>query len=288
MPVPPIADSLPGLVTASDTASLRAQSRFRLLTAASLVLFVVAALPAVVHDDWLSWISVTAFASLIALTTLIAKSRQTWYDGRAATESGKSLSFKYAVGGEPLGRADAGAAARFHELLAEIAQQLQRLRTDIRGLDAQTTDAALEEVRSLPLADRAEAYRTQRLADQRDWYVRRARDHRTTATRWLVLMYALQVAGLVAALLRALDQTDLDWFAICATAAASVAAWLEAGDYAQTARAYDFASLELGAAMDGVANACADEQTWAQFVADSETAISREHTMWLARRRGAA
>ena len=73
---------------------------------------------------------------------------------------------------------------------------------------------------------------------------------------------------------------------VFAGAAAAAVAWLASGDYVKTARAYELTTLELDQALDLI-DAIDDEAAWATFVADAEQTMSREHTAWLARRRGA-
>lgn len=70
-----------------------------------------------------------------------------------------------------------------------------------------------------------------------------------------------------------------------AVAGATAVAWLAAGDYVKTARAYELTTLELDQALD-IVNTIDEETAWATFVADAEQTMSREHTAWLARRRG--
>jgi hypothetical protein len=152
---------------------------------------------------------------------------------------------------------------------------------------AQTAPALdqLRVLRGAPLQRRQASYRKQRLEDQANWYSKRAGEHRSKARRWRAVMFASQLAGVAGATLKGLGVVDVDVLSLFATMAAAAAGWIAAGDYTETARAYDFAALELQGAL-GSFDRVEDESEWARYVADCEQAMSREHTMWLARRRG--
>ncbi|HEU4706970.1 MAG TPA: DUF4231 domain-containing protein [Solirubrobacterales bacterium] len=281
-----IEDHLPEAYAVASRASARGQREFRQLTRASLLLLIVAAVGGAIAPTWGGWVSAAAFLASIVLTALAIywKTEQDWYDGRASAESVKSLGFKYAIGGEPLGATDPDADGRFAEALAALTSELRALSSTVVPAPGGPVLGALRELRARPLAERRAAYREQRIEEQRAWYSRRAREHRATARRWRAVMFAGQAAGVAGAALKGLGVLDVDLLSIFATLAAATAAWIAAGDFTETARAYDFALLDLGQALEGVDRAESEEE-WARFVADCEQAMSREHTMWLARRR---
>ena len=78
--------------------------------------------------------------------------------------------------------------------------------------------------------------------------------------------------------------TDVDLFGVAAAAVAAGAAWTQTRQHSAVATAYALASQEL-AAMGSLASRITSEAQLSQFVNDTETAISREHTLWRARRR---
>jgi hypothetical protein len=258
------------------------------MTWIALVLLVVAGGAGLVEPSWAGWVSLGAFGGSIVLSALAIyqRSEQDWYDGRAIAESAKTIVFKYAVGGEPFELANLQADARFHGTLAALFEELRRLHSTVEPPEGSTDLGALQQLRQSDLPTRIAAYRAQRLDDQRSWYSSRAREHRRSANAWRAAMFAAQLLGAAGAALKGLDLIDVDLLSLFATVAAAVAAWVAAGDYVETARAYDFASLELGQAVAQLPTLGSEEE-WARFVADCEQAMSREHTMWLARRRGA-
>lgn len=281
-----IGEHLPEAYAVASQASAKGQRWFKRLTQASLLLLIVAGVGGVIERPWGGWVSGAAFLASIVLTALAIyrKTEQDWYDGRASAESVKSLAFKYAVGGEPFETADKSAEARFGEALSSLTSELRALSSAVPPTPAGPILGALHDLRDQPLSLRRVAYREQRIEEQRAWYSKRAGEHRATAKGWQAAMFASQMAGVAGAVLKGLGVLDIDLMSIFATVAAATAAWIAAGDFTESARAYDFASLELGQALERIDQNDTEEK-WARFVADSEQAMSREHTMWFARRR---
>jgi hypothetical protein len=281
-----VEDHLPRLYVAAEEVSARGQRRFRQMTMATLALLLVAAVGGLVEHAWAGWVSAVAFALSLGLTALRSyqNAEQGWYDGRAGAESAKSVTWKYAVGGAPFGIGVADAEALLEQTLRGLVAELGRLRSAVTAAAAASDVAPLSALRAEPLGVRVATYRDQRLEDQRGWYAGRAADHRATGRRWQLAMIAFEILGIAGAVLKGLDVVEVDLLSLFATGAAAAAAWLAATDVLSTARAYDFAALELESVLVAAA-AVDDEPSWATFVADAEQTMSREHTMWLARRR---
>jgi hypothetical protein len=81
---------------------------------------------------------------------------------------------------------------------------------------------------------------------------------------------------------RAFGAWNIDISGVLAAAVAGGAAWLGLRQYSSLASAYSVTAAELGLSYSKLAETVENE--WAAAVADSEEAISREHTMWLASR----
>jgi hypothetical protein len=281
-----IEDHLPEAYVFASRASAKGQRQFKRLTWIALLLLVVAGAGGLVEGSWGGWVSLGAFVGslLVSALAIYQRSEQDWYDGRAVAESTKSIVFKYAVGGEPFGVANPQAETRFHQTLAALLSELKKLHSTIELPKSSADLGALRQLRSSDLPIRSAAYQAQRLDHQRNWYRQRASEHRRTANAWRAAMLGAEIFGAAGAALKGLSLVEVDLFSLFATVAAAAAAWIAAGDYSATTRAYDFAALELGQAVARLPS-MGSEEKWAQFVADCEQAMSREHTMWLARRR---
>lgn len=282
-----IAEHMPDAYVVASRVSAKGQRTFKRCMWIALSLLVTAAIGGLVQASWGGWISAVAFVAGIVLTALaIARNAERdWYDGRALAESAKSLTFKFAVGGVPYRVVDADADAEYRGAVGALVDDLKKLNSTLAPSARVPDLEALIRLRSASLQERMAAYREQRLEDQADWYSTRGDDHRRTARRWRNVGLLFQAIGVAGAVAKGLGAIDLDLLGLCATVAAVATAWLVAGDHVAIARAYELAVLDLRRAILE-ADAVDSEDRWARFVADAEEAMSREHTMWAARRRG--
>jgi len=80
---------------------------------------------------------------------------------------------------------------------------------------------------------------------------------------------------------------DVDLLGIAATFAAAVAAWTQSKQFRVLTTSYAVTAHELATIISIRLPLVEKEEDWAGFVREAESAISREHSLWLARR-GAA
>ncbi len=224
-------------------------------------------------------------AMLLGLQMRRRRSAERWYVARAAAESAKTLAWRYAVGGEPFGASGPATESR-QRLLERLAETIARARHLGLQLDAETEQItpAMESLRNAPLASRRTAYLTGRIADQRDWYEKKAAFNAARAARLEVVLVLVTIATLGGAILYVSGTFNVAVSAVGATVIASVAAWTNARQHESLAAAYRLTALEL-AAIEASLPVALTEAAWATFVSDAEDAMSREHTMWTASRR---
>jgi hypothetical protein len=285
---------LPQLFKAAESASAQAQTHFFRLLGAQLGLLLAAAVAGAftwqVGDDGPDLAgagAVAAFAIAVMLRALLfrTKPERAWHDGRAIAESAKTLAWRYSVGANPF---PVGADA--HDIDNLFVTRVRALPDGLSGVDLIPTDelgdqitAAMRALRGEPLAARRTAYEVGRVQDQQAWYAREARRNRDWAAAWNWVLVAIEIAGFVGGLAKALAVIDIDLLAIAAAAVAGVTAWQQAKQHERLASAYSLASQEL-ASIRALVDQVADEDGWSDFVDQSEEAISREHTMWRASR----
>jgi hypothetical protein len=281
---------LPGFYQAADQTSLEGQRRYLRAIRVVLAGSVVAAAGGAVASSgdnwrWLAFLSGAAFLLTILASLYIAVARpaKVWYDGRAAAESAKSLAWEYAVGGGPF-CLETCPDPDEHLLirLGDILKLRDFTIKDQKGPTEQITEA-MRVLRGSSLDQRRSAYLSGRIEDQRSWYSKKARWNQTRSNAWLVVSLVAQGLGVAGAFLLGAGWIGFDALGLFAAVAAAIAAWVQAKDHAGLASAYGIASQELGLAKIRLA-ADSDELTWASLVDDAEQAISREHTLWLARR----
>lgn len=266
----------------ADDSSTRSQSLFLRATATTLLLVTLAAIMGAVEEEWAGWVGALSFfgAIVIAALAVTQNLERTWYDGRALSESAKSLTWLYVTRGGEL--ADGKADDTFRDRLRRIRAELEDLDFVVSREGSEVTDR-MGEIRARPLDVRRSLYLAERLEDQVDYYQRRSDEHRRYATRFRIGMWLAQSAGLAGGLLKALSILDFDFLGIGAAAAASLTAWLQTRDHVTLARAYQLTAADLESVREDVPPAN-DEAEWGAYVADAESAMSREHVMWLARR----
>ncbi|MBB5956789.1 hypothetical protein FHS29_003382 [Saccharothrix tamanrassetensis] len=281
---------LPGLFEAADAASLDGQRRYVRTVRLRLVLAVLAAVFGV-----FSWtvgrIDLAAIGTAIALAAVTVtevnlkstRPEDRWYDGRALAESAKSLAWKFSVGGAPFGKAGPEDAAErgFIEQLGSLLEEAPT--TAITPSKRPVVTDAMRALRAADLATRKEVYLRERIVDQQDWYAGKARRNERQAGWWRTSLLTIEVAGICAALARAVGAVRIDLAGVVAAVIAAGTAWMSLRQLSTLARAYTFAANELGI-VRGRLELVDEEEAWSAEVADAEDAVSREHTMWRASR----
>jgi hypothetical protein len=283
--------ALPGLFRAADQASLEAQHRFLFASRLRLGLLIVAAGTGAVSLYTSQRIDLAATATVIALVgagfvevwLLTDRPERTWYDGRALAESVKTLAWRFAVGGAPFANSINPQTAE-----ARLVDQLSALIRDApsSGIGVSNGPCITQQMRALRnvnLDERRRIYISERVDGQRQWYESRAVNNTKAARRWRLTLLAIELAGVCAALLRAIGLVAIDLAGMAAAIAAAGVAWMSLKQHESLARAYAYAASELALAA-GRLNTVTDEQDWSLEVDNAESAISREHKMWRANR----
>ncbi|TQM85022.1 uncharacterized protein DUF4231 [Saccharothrix saharensis] len=283
-------DGLPGLFHVADAMSLRGQRDYLSALRARLVLAVLAAVCGVFAIK-VGRVDVAAVGTGVALLVMLlveqhfrGSSPETkWYDGRALAESAKSMGWRFAVGGAPfpLGEDEREAELRFIQQMGALLKDGPN--SGIRPPDRPTISPAMRALRRADLATRKRTYVADRVNDQQTWYAGKAVTNERRARLSQRVLYAFAFGGIIAAFARAFGYIGFDLAGVAAALIAAGAAWAGTKQYSTLARAYAYASTELGIVKDRF-ELVVDETTWAAEVADAEEAISREHTMWRASR----
>jgi hypothetical protein len=280
-------NGLPPLARAAGQVSARSQSVFLRATGLALCAGIVAAALGAPHvsNRWLPSLAAAFFVAgaTFAIYLWAVRPERAWYDARAAAESIKTLSWQYAVGGAqfPMSLSPHDADKLLLRRLREVMTSLAHLPIDPPDRAEITSD--LRDARRSSLGRRRDLYLRCRITDQRIWYSKKSRTNRRRSHSWSFAVVAIQAAGAVVALLRALDVIEVDLLGLSAALAASATAWLQAKDHSTLAEAYAVTAHEL-AAIESRIGEPTTEADWASFVDDAESAISREHVVWRARR----
>ena len=280
---------MPSMFRATDAAAKRGRSSTFWRAGVYLSLLVGAAIGSAINwespsgsvDFGAALASIALLLALIlALWTQSRRPEAQWYAGRAGAESVKSLTWLYCSHGIPFTGEASDMDALFVARLTSIKNELKDLEWPASS-GAQIT----QRMRSLRADDwttRANTYRYGRVQDQLEWYSRKAEFNAKRET-WLSWgAAAITFGGMIVAVLQIMNVFDFDGVGIAAAAAAALTAWAQAQQHRTLASAYALASQELSLVQAQMQEI--KESDWAQAVSDAEEAISREHTMWLARR----
>ncbi len=284
---------LPGLYKDGNDNSLEAQERFLKWTWRGLIAVIVAAAAGAVSVEYAGAdvggiVAAISFLAAVYFRVLLLKDgpEKVWYDGRAVAESTKTTAWRYATGGKPFGLelTEEEADKRFVQRLREIPQELDPRSivptSDILGEDI---TGGMRNLRKLSLQERKDAYRDGRIRDQREWYARKAKWNKTRANFWSGALIIIELFGVGGAVLKAANVVDVGLLGFAGALVAAGTSWLQTKQHANLAEAYAVTAKELSH-IDTLLPSCAREEDWADFVGQSEEAISREHTLWVASR----
>jgi ABC-type multidrug transport system fused ATPase/permease subunit len=288
-------DHYPGLYRYADSASLRAQrayQRFHQVYLGSLMLGSAVGAIATLSITRLSVVLYTVMALVLAVGLLILwimRARQDdkiWFDGRAIAESVKTTTWRFMMKVPPF-HEDDKADARFISQLREIREARPHLAKYIAATqvaDGLSITDFMRAKRSASLEDKRAFYVSDRLADQKSWYAKKAKLNATSSTRWFWIVASLQISATILAVIQAvLKGLAINIVPAITTFAAAFAAWGQMKRYDELAQSYALAAQELEE-LESLARGKAAAEDFAQLIEQAENSISREHTMWCARR----
>jgi hypothetical protein len=287
----------PGIQQAADKASEKAQKYYILLVRSSLIIGILAALSTIFNFEQEQpkvFMYVGSLVLLIlglGLTALIKyyKYEDLWYQGRALAESIKTLTWRYATCSENFESVltNSEVETSFTDSVQFLQTQFPKLTTfmdtDLLQQDAITVE--MNRIRSLVWEDRLKLYLDSRIQNQIEWYSTKAKYNKTQKKLWLWLVILAQVLAIFSCASLIMWPSSLwNLVGLFTTLAASAIAWLELKQYQSLIQAYTTATMEL-TLIRSLSTSILSEGDFVKYVLDSENAISREHTMWLAQRR---
>lgn len=288
-------DDLPALFRACDYASVSAQKLYLWLSAANLGLLITAAAIASLTLNGAQRKSILAIVSAVVLIISVAiivvirisKLEQTWYEGRAIAESVKTLAWRYMTRSEPFSNNESEKVDNlFISELQLIFDQKKSFAARLGGQAAfgQCITDKMKIIRNLGVEDRAKVYLTERLGDQREWYGNKAEYNRKSAKRMFIAIIVSHVLAILSAVaMIRWPGSPISPSGIFITLATAFFAWSQMRRHQELAQAYAIAAQELAFIQEQASTAMTDAQL-SSFVVNSESAISREHTLWRARR----
>lgn len=287
-------EDMPALFRAADQSSIAAQRRYLFVLFCNLFFLtggavLTSVLPVMLVDrSGLAFAGSVSFAIGLFFTLVISQFgfEKAWYGGRAIAESVKTISWRYMTRAEPYDEScdncDASLIRELRSIMLER-EEMSRFLGGRAGSDEQITQK-MRDARSMDTANRKRLYIRQRIAHQRDWYSTKAAINERGGRIWFAAIVFAQLFALIFAFyIVYVPTTELNLTGPFSTLAGALLAWLQAKRHQEQAQAYSLAAHELGL-ISALAEGVTTDDELSQFVAESESAISREHTMWSARR----
>ncbi|CCH32130.1 DUF4231 domain-containing protein [Actinosynnema sp. NPDC047251] len=282
---------LPGFFHDAERVSDEGKRQTLLLSRLRLVSAIVAALGGALtwklgsYNLW-GFVSLAGFllALFAEILLWVLHPEQKWNGGRAVAEGVKSLAWRFAVAGDPFPAPLPQAKHDLREKIGKVVEAHGR-HLGLAGANPSST-GPMAELRAKSFEERKREYRETRVLRQKDWYARRANENEARTVLWRYLLIGGELVAVVLALLRAVDVWDVDISGVMAAAVAGGAAWLGLKQHQGLYMTYSAAASDLALLHEDLADV--PEDGWAAAVADTEDAIGREHSAWLASRPSAA
>jgi hypothetical protein len=282
---------LPGLYHAADKASLEGQKTYFLGLMFHLILLILAGAISFSFSKSVAGAIVSAILFLTTLGILIAlrimRPDDTWYNGRAVAESVKTRAWRWMMRAEPYDQCDNPTAVSkqfINDLKAILNQNRSlagKLPTD-EYMKAPISDV-MKAVRSMSVDERIALYKSDRIQNQADWYSRKAIFNKKRSRQWFFTSVVLHATAIFMLLLRINKPTLSLPVAVVATAASAVLTWTQAKKHNELASSYSLTAHEI-ILIKGEALSISNEKELSDFVVNTESAFSREHTQWVARK----
>lgn len=287
-------DDLPSLFRSADKASKEAQGKYLRLIKSDLFFLIAGAILSSVSIDnqttnmWIAILGAILISVSVILTLLlkIFTYEKEWYGGRAIAESTKTLAWRYIMCAEPF-KCEVESKeidGKFLDALGAIFEERKELAWKLDFDKEQQITNRMRELRKLSTKERIDVYSRERINDQKGWYGNKSKENRSSQGKWFWAIIVSQIAAVISSILMIVWHTSpINPTGIIAAMTAAFFSWIQVKSHQGLAQSYAVAAYELGLVADRIQYVKTDEDV-SQFVSDAENAISREHTLWAARR----
>ena len=284
----------PNYFIAGDRASLEAQKKYIIFTRIIAILTILyASLTIYSPEDfeykrYLYISCMVLFALIIGISIFMnyKKYGDTWYRGRALAESCKTLTWRFMMKSELFEGNDGFANKTFCDNISEIKNQFKdHLDLDTKYIDKKIITDKMKYIRNKSLSKRKEFYLDNRIKNQKEWYSKKAKQNEKSNDCYFYFIIIIQSIGFLSIIPLIINpKINLNIVGLCTTISASIFSWMQLKKYRENKDAYKTALSELVMIEEKINN-INKEKDFVKFVLDSENAMSREHTLWLAQRR---
>ena len=149
--------------------------------------------------------------------------------------------------------------------------------------DGDQVTMQMKTIRNCSLSERIKTYSSQRIEDQRKWYLKKTKGNRKGKNIVFIILIGLQIIAFCSIIAEINDAISIFLMPFLACLTASTIAFLQLKRFQELTESYAITATELGL-IKSKFHHIKSEDDLQNFVDDAETAVSREHTLWLARR----
>jgi hypothetical protein len=287
----------PNYFQASDTASVKAQKYYLNITRIDLLSMILASALAIYNyqstESKLVVYVISGVLLLIGLVlTIILKTKKyedVWYQGRALAESCKTITWRFVCCSEYFENSLdlIEAKRRFVERIRELSDEFKELSIAMnsRTLNLPIITDKMLEIRAYNLEARKDYYIKNRIEDQKKWYADKAEYNSEKYNFWFWCVIISQAISLISIVILIVNpEFNWNFVGLLTTISAAALSWLQLKQHQELKQAYTTATQELNFIVT-LTDQLTTEDGFSKFVLDSENAVSREHTLWLAQRR---
>jgi hypothetical protein len=281
----------PAFYNSADSASLKAQFYYFGALKCYLFLLILAAFVSYAWPENVYGAISSAALFLITLGILVwlkvQKPEDIWYNGRAVAESVKTRTWRWIMKSEPYNE-DIPEEQAQRELLNDLKSILSQNRSLSQVLDwspelGEAISEKMKAIRALPWSQRLETYLRDRIDNQSVWYSKKSQLNKRLAKRWFIVSIILHSSAVLLLLFRIKEPFSSLPIEVIATAAGAVLTWVQAKKHNELNSSYALAAHEI-VLIKGESVSVNNERQLSEFVINSESAFSREHTQWAARK----
>ena len=284
-------NDFPAFYNMADSAFLTAQSNYFNALKLYLYLLVTAAIVAFcwAHNVYGAITSAALFLITFGILVFlkVKKLEDIWYNGRAVAESVKTRTWRWIMKAEPYDEeVTRGQAQR--ELLSDLKAILNQNRSLSGALEwipelGEAISSKMVTIRALPWQERLSIYKRDRIDNQSTWYSNKSQLNKRRANQWFFASVALHSLAALMLLYRIKEPVTALPIEVVAAAASAVLTWVQAKKHNELNSSYSLAAHEI-VLIKGESVSVQDESHLSEFFINSESAFSREHTQWTARK----
>jgi hypothetical protein len=280
----------PNYFIAGDRASLEAQRKYICLSRVGLIITFIASFISIFEWEYKYHIILILFF-LTFIISIILKEKSygdIWYNGRALAESCKTLTWRFMMNSELFEKdlSEKQASENFYNNIESIVKEIKDVSKNI-SIDDDTTIITdkMKKIRQSDLKKRKDFYLNYRINNQIIWYSKKEKLNAFYNNLYYYIMIISYVLSFMAISYLICDSIlKFNFIGVFTTFSASIFSWMQLKKYRENKDAYRIALNELNI-IKGRFKTIESEEDFVKFVLDSENAMSREHTLWLAQRR---